>query len=74
VPGVVVPDPVEEDVPVEDVPEALLVEAALALEDVVLDEPPHAARPTQASNRINRAAVAGVRLLVFAWGMELLCR
>jgi hypothetical protein len=68
-PGVEVLEPVDE-VPVEEAP----VEAALVLEDVVLDEPPHAARPIQASNRINMAAAAGLRLLVLVWGMELLCR
>jgi hypothetical protein len=53
--------------PVEDVPEAAPVEAALALEDVVLDdELPQAARPRQASNRITTAATAGLRLRVLA--------
>jgi hypothetical protein len=73
-PGVEVLEPVDE-VPVDEVPvEEAPVEAALVLEDVVLDEPPHAARPIQASNRINMAAAAGLRLLVLVWGMELLCR
>jgi hypothetical protein len=64
-----------EDVPVEEVPEVLPVAAALALVDVVLDEPPHAARPTQTSNRITRAAAAGpLRPRMLGWGMELLCR
>ena len=69
-----------EDVPLEDVPvveepvEAVPVDAALVGEDVVLEEPPHAASPMQASSRINRAAAAVVRLLVFASGMKLLCR
>jgi hypothetical protein len=65
-----------EVVPVEAPVEAPVdapVEAALVLEDVLLEEPPHAARPTQASNRINRAAAAGLRPLVLVWGMELLC-
>ncbi|MFZ1155618.1 MAG: hypothetical protein WAN93_12010 [Solirubrobacteraceae bacterium] len=55
----VVPAPLVEVVPVE-----APVEAALVLEDVLLEEPPHAARPTQASNRISRAAAAGLRPLV----------
>jgi hypothetical protein len=65
--------PVEE-VPEEEVPEEAPVEAALALEDVVLDEPPHAAKPIQASSRMTRAAAACLRPLVWVWGMELLCR
>jgi hypothetical protein len=56
--------PVEET-PVEDVPEVLPVAAALALEEVVLDDPPHAANPIQASsNMIEKAAATGVRRLV----------
>jgi hypothetical protein len=51
--------------PVEDVPEAVPVDAALALEDVVLDdELPQAAKPRQASNRTTTAAAAGLRLRV----------
>jgi hypothetical protein len=76
VPGVLVPvEVVPEVVPVEDVPveEVAPVAAALLLEDV-LDEPPQAARPTQASNKISSAATAGLRLRVVMWGMELLCR
>jgi len=66
--------PVEvEVVPVEAVPvEVVPVEAAF--EEALPEEPPHAVRPIQASNRISRAAAAGPRLLVFVWGMELLCR
>ena len=61
VPGVVDVDPVE------DVPEAAPVEAALALEDVVLDdELPQAARLRQASNRTTTAATADLRLRVLA--------
>jgi hypothetical protein len=68
-PGVVDVDPVE------DVPEAAPVEAALALEDVVPDdELPQAARPREASNRTTTTATAGLRLRVLVWGMELLCR
>ncbi|HEX4116614.1 MAG TPA: hypothetical protein VHY18_12155 [Solirubrobacteraceae bacterium] len=53
--------------PVEDVPEAVPVEveAALALEEVVLDdELPQAARPREASNRTTTTAIAGLRLRV----------
>jgi hypothetical protein len=79
--GLVLED-VPELVPVEDVPEAELVEevgeAALveaALVPVeVLDEPPQAVSPTQASKRISSAAAAGLRLGVLGWGMKLLCR
>jgi hypothetical protein len=49
---------------VEDVPEAVPVEAALAPVDVVLEEPPQAARPKQASIRTRTAAAAGLRLRV----------
>jgi hypothetical protein len=56
--------------PVEDVPEVapveveVAVEAALALDDVVSEEPPQAARPRQASNRTTTTATAGLRLRV----------
>jgi hypothetical protein len=50
--------------PVEEAPETVPVEAALVLEGVVFDEPPQAAKPRQASNRITTAATAGLRLRV----------
>ncbi|HEY5260699.1 MAG TPA: hypothetical protein VIJ33_01140 [Solirubrobacteraceae bacterium] len=53
--------PVEEP-PVEEVPVEVPVEAALALDDVVLEEPPHAAKPMQASSKMTRAATAVPRL------------
>ena len=52
---------------VEELPPAAPVEAALALVEVVLDdEPPQAARPRQASNRMRTAATAGLRLRMLA--------
>jgi hypothetical protein len=72
--GAGVLDPVDE-VPVDEVPfDAEPVDAALALVDVVLDEPPHAAKPKQASSRTMTAAAAGLWLRVLGWGMKLLCR
>jgi hypothetical protein len=47
----------------------------LVLVEVVLDDPPQAARPKQASNRPNAtiAAIAvGLRLLLGVWDMRLL--
>jgi hypothetical protein len=58
-------EPVEVE-PVEPEPVKAPVEAALPTEDVLLEEPPHAARPTQASSRISRTAAAGLRPAVLA--------
>ncbi len=64
------------EVPVEEVPDEAFEEVpvAAALEDVLLEEPPHAARPIQVSSRRTRAAAADLRPLEWVWGMELLCR
>jgi hypothetical protein len=68
----------EEDVPAVVVP----VDAALAVVSVVvvvLDEPPHAARPSAVATRIALSAISdgrGVNLRrgVLWWDMKLLCR